>query len=115
MMKLMENWVVVYGLQVIHQKTLRLPIQSAPWPPHTAGAGSSPQPLPTEAEVPRLEITFRSAAAGRLPLPRISTAGHPFIPERPTGEEAGGHPKRSLPPSQLGDLVLLTLHPAEAA
>lgn len=108
MKKSTENWGCGYRLRVIH-KNIDCTTASA----HHR-AVSSLQPLPT-AQGPRLEIRLLSAAAGRLPPARISAEGCPFFQDQPHWRGGKGWLQREDPHTQLGDLVLLTPHPAEAA
>lgn len=108
----MESWAVVYGLRVkrrcdsqyrLHH-CLRTPLGPVlpPAPPYGSGPSVGDQ-IPVRSRRP-------------TPSARISTAGHPFIPAGPNRLGRRGLPKEKTPPtSQLGDLVLPTPHPAEAA
>lgn len=59
------------------------------------GSESSLQPLPT-AQVPRLEIRWPSAAAGRLPPPALARQGAPSSKHSPTGRQGGGTSKKRV-------------------
>lgn len=100
---------------MIHRITLRLPTLTAPLPPHTTGPRPSCSPSLWLRSPGRRSDSDPHPQAGS-PLPALVLQGAPPNERSPTRGAGGMIPKeKTLPCSHLGDLVLLTPHPAEAA
>ncbi|XP_078204494.1 uncharacterized protein LOC118147173 [Callithrix jacchus] len=99
---------------MIHRKTLRFPTLTAPLPLHTTGPGPSCCPsLRLRSAGGRSDSDLHPQAGS--PLPALVLQGAPPAERSPTRGAGGIIPKeKTLPRSHLGDLVLLTPHPAEA-